>query len=154
MVGADEPEVGMHLLEILAAPRWAPVRQRLAERAEFAPLSGGSARRLIQQWLRLLENTTARTDIRVGDRVTCPDLERSGRPLLAIYGERSPNRATGLALEAGHKNCTLVTVADAGHYHPLTRSTFFWDTVTCFLDHAADLPVPRREHCPAAAGNS
>lgn len=106
-------------------------------KAQF-PADLRNERRTVQQWLRLLESTTARTDLRTPG----PSRERLQRlvpPVLAIFGELSHCRPTcdGLRAVTG---CRTIILPGVGHFFPLSRPRLFAGVLRSFL-----LRVEQRE---------
>jgi pimeloyl-ACP methyl ester carboxylesterase len=136
-IDPEEPELGICMLEALASAAWDKAREHHAQRCGFVPFGGGT--RSARRWLHLLQATSARHDFRLGANFTESQLTRFPWPLLAVYGERSPNRPTGHALTAASGSQRLVLVPGAGHFHPVTRPEVFRHALIGFLRETAAL---------------
>lgn len=131
-IDEDEPEIGLCLLEALASPRWDRVRERIVCQGGFVPFGGGGNARSAQRWRQLLANTTASSDIRVGIECTISQLQKLSVPVLAVYGQNSPNRRTACRLGALLPGCQVVLVP-GGHFHPATQPERFQRELQAFL---------------------
>jgi pimeloyl-ACP methyl ester carboxylesterase len=133
VVGEDEPEVGLRLLEALADPEWrARHRQNGGGRSLFVPFGkwgDSSARR----WLELLERTSIKREIMGDLALTLEELEGIAAPTLAIYGERSRTLQSCFGLQTRLPRCKTVIVPEVGHFYPLIRPRFFVECVLQFL---------------------
>jgi pimeloyl-ACP methyl ester carboxylesterase len=155
VIDPNEPELGIFMLEALASPHWDDARLRFAQRNPFVPFGSGAGKRSARRWLRLLESTSARQDFRAGADLRPGQLRRFDRPLLAVYGETSPNRPTGHYLGAGLPKGKLVIVPGVGHFHPVTRPEFFRDTLLGFLVNSyGRADQPRRAEGRKPPGNA
>lgn len=138
-IDEEEPEMGVRLLEVLAEPRWEGLRNRLGRQVQFVPFAGQrGGRRAASHWRKLLKCTTAGHDFRYFEDRIGPQLQSLRCPLLAMYGERSPNRQTGTRLVAAVPNAQLITVPDAGHFHPASRADFFRQQIERFLNDRSE----------------
>lgn len=111
-------EAGWESLEQIA-------RRRLLNPAN--PIGGGrvfggaGGLQTARRWLDLLTSTSAREDFSRGDGLSREALHRISIPVLAVYGERSPNLVSGRALCDYLPQARLVVIPDAGHFFPLNR---------------------------------
>jgi pimeloyl-ACP methyl ester carboxylesterase len=111
-----------------AAPE--PVRPTALAVSRSLPARGGRGR-AGQQWMRLLETTTAKADF--GARG--PSLERVRHlvtPCLAVFGALSHCLPTCVGLRSAVR-CHEVILPEAGHFFPLTRPRVFAAIVREFL---------------------
>jgi pimeloyl-ACP methyl ester carboxylesterase len=132
-----EAEADYHLL----------MHEQLADRATHARSNAGGrfpapfpgrGRRAAQQWVRVLESTTAKADL----GACGPSLERVQQlvtPTLAIFGALSHCLPSGIGLRSV-VGCHAVIIPDAGHFFPFTRSRAFTTVLREFL-----LRVSRRD---------
>ncbi len=143
-----DPDLG--LLRCLAEHRVAGRLEGLAAEPFFIPFSRGSARRA-EEWLRLIESTTAATDYKEVAGLTAEVIRHVASPALAIYGGLShclPTRETLVDLMI---DCTPETIPGVGHFHPIAAPKAFADHVEPFLrrvtyresERAASRPTPR-----------
>lgn len=132
-IADDEPEMGVRLLEALASPRWEGLRNRLGAQVRFVPFAGRrGGRRAAQRWLRLLHETTAGHDVRYYPALPDQAFATLDCPVLALYGERSPNLVTAHRLEQLYPRVRLAIVSAAGHFHPAARPEALVEAVTGF----------------------
>jgi pimeloyl-ACP methyl ester carboxylesterase len=90
--------------------------------------AGGSTER----WQRLLETTSAPTDLAARD-LTAAALQRVPQPALVVAGECSRVRTTSSRLATLMPYSRLEVVPGAGHFHPLMRPTEFARRAETFL---------------------
>lgn len=129
----NEPHLGLRLLEEIAKDRWQETRREKYK--DFIPFSGkrGSAK-TANQWLRLLDTTTARHDLVDMVGLTAEKISQLTQPLLAVYGERSGCLPSCHQLKDVVPTCKAVIAPDLGHFHPVTNPAFFLNALTTFLD--------------------
>jgi pimeloyl-ACP methyl ester carboxylesterase len=117
----QDPYFGYHLITRMA--QWqlqgASVPPELAELA--SPLMGGSARRTAQQWLTLMNTTSAPAQMMGDDGLALAELRLLSCPILALYGDNSHARLTGEALLEVWPQAEFRRVRDAGHFFPVSR---------------------------------
>jgi pimeloyl-ACP methyl ester carboxylesterase len=127
-IDENEPEVGFMIFEALASPKWESARERIAEQSRYVPF-GAAGTRSAQRWLKLLAATSIKQDYRAGADIPRDQLGRIKHPVLAIYGQNSPNHRTGEEMASCLQSCRLVTVPEASHFHPATHPEFFRETL-------------------------
>lgn len=113
----DETQIGFRFLEQAARRR---LQGALGDRDEFVPFGEGSgARRAASAWLRLLDQTHARTEfVQAGaDEARIAQLRL---PLLLMYGERSRCWPSAHALARLCPQAHTIRVAGAGHFFPIS----------------------------------
>jgi pimeloyl-ACP methyl ester carboxylesterase len=145
----DEPYPELKLLEELARPN---VRQRVGKLlSEPVRLPYGWSKgteRTAKRWLKLLDETSARDDIR-HRQVSATDLGRIGVRTLAVYGTESKWRSSAEILRECLPEVEVVYVDKAGHAHPWERPDVFFRHVHRFLAASecldADLSFSRRQ---------
>jgi pimeloyl-ACP methyl ester carboxylesterase len=129
----DEPYPELMVLEELARPQ---IRQRvgklLPESTRLPYGWGKGTERTAKRWLDLLNNTTARDDIRIR-QVAAADLSRIAVRTLAIYGMESKWRSSAEILGDCLPQAEVVYIANAGHAHPWERPDEFCHRVEHFL---------------------
>lgn len=117
----QDPYFGYHLITRMA--QWqlqgASVPEELAELV--SPLMGRSARRTAQQWLTLMDTTSARAQMMGDDGLALSELRALRCPMLALYGDNSHARLTGEALLDVWPQAEFRRVRDAGHFFPVSR---------------------------------
>jgi pimeloyl-ACP methyl ester carboxylesterase len=139
----DDTEIGMTLLEGLASPGLDRARIVWKDRYAYLPFAGRTASsRMIKSWLKLLKSTTAKADLRQPSLLTPERIRRLTQPLLAIYGERSPNLTTCKKIAEAVPQCRVVIVPGSGHHHPASQPWFFHEALTGFIKGVAP-PTPR-----------
>jgi len=130
---ARSPYFGYELLTTVAELQRAG--QRLPDDlvALVGPSFGRNQRKTAKRWLELV--TRAKNELRADDGLTPEILRSFDFPRLAIYGERSKTRATSELLRPLWPEARFVTLPDAGHFFPRSRSAElmaacheFWDT--------------------------
>ncbi len=138
-VPEDEENVGLWLLDQIAAPQWRDARKRIADRAFFVPFGGVNGNsRSAEQWRRLVETTTARSDIRETAGLTLERIRAVARPALLVYGERSRCLASCHGLQRELADARTVVVPEAGHFFPASRPEALMDALARFH---AETPV-------------
>jgi pimeloyl-ACP methyl ester carboxylesterase len=85
------------------------------------PLMGRTGARTAEQWLRLMDTTSARAEIMGDDGLTFDRLRRLTFPILAMYGDNSQARVTGSELLGVWPHAEFRRVRDAGHFFPVSR---------------------------------
>lgn len=114
----DSEEVGWELLERVAQQRLQNPANAGAGNRVFGGRGGLQA---AKRWLDLLTSTSAREDFSRGDGLSCQALRRISIPVLAVYGERSPNLLSGRSLCDHLPQVRFVLVPNAGHFFPINR---------------------------------
>jgi pimeloyl-ACP methyl ester carboxylesterase len=152
-IDPDEDGAGLLLLEAAARPEVREAIGRLADRS-FLPFQGEFAgSRASRQWRRLLEQTSARDDLRRGVSLAKADLQHWRIPTLAVYGERSQCRPTFDALREIIPHLHAVLIPDGDHFFPARRPDLLAQLLIDFLAGtrdggvASELPNP----APSAA---
>jgi len=141
-VDENAEDVGLLLLEKLAAPEWRNARQRMAKKALFLPFGGWSGgNRSAERWLKLLQTTTARRDVLDAAGLTMERIRTVRQPAMAIYGEHS--RCMRTCEQLGHilSNCKSVIVPGVGHFYPVIKPAFVAEKLLEFLG-TVPLDVP------------
>ncbi|MBX7165583.1 MAG: alpha/beta hydrolase [Pirellulales bacterium] len=139
-----EAEIGLCLLEAIAGPRWLGVRQKARGQVKFLPFA--ASKRSGEQWLKLLQATQADRGFRDRGQVLPTTIAALDIPLLAVYGERSPHRASMQALAHWGRHVRCETVADGGHFHPAAEPLRFAAIVRAFLGEVATISPGAAEH--------
>jgi pimeloyl-ACP methyl ester carboxylesterase len=73
------------------------------------------------QWLKLMESTSAESELMSEDGLTLESLRGMRFPILAMYGDNSQARLTGSELLSVWPHAEFRRVRDAGHFFPSTR---------------------------------
>jgi pimeloyl-ACP methyl ester carboxylesterase len=129
----DEPYPELTVLEELARPQMR--RQVGALLPESARLPYGWSKgtdRTAKRWLKLLNSTTARQDIRFR-QVAASDLSQIAVRTLAIYGRESKWRSSAEILRDCLPQGEVTYIEQAGHTHPWERPEEFCLQVHNFL---------------------
>ncbi len=151
----DEPEIGMQLLEAIAAPRWAPARERLSTAGAFVPFAArsGGDNRSAKRWLRLLCETTARDDFLSDGRLIPKAVASVKFPVLLAYGQRSPHLASCRRLAELVPHSQTAIIHGGGHFHPASRAEAFARHLADFLgqtdrdsDNTSQAIPPAKNH--------
>ena len=87
-----------------------------------SPLVGSGVSRTAAQWLRLMESTSAGTELMGDDGLTRERLRDLRIPILAMYGDDSQARLTGTELLDVWPHAVFRRVRDAGHFFPASRA--------------------------------
>ncbi len=150
----DDPEGGLHVITTLARlqienPKMGAELHRLVLEGRTRLFGSKQARR----WLRLLEATSAYSDV-TEDPLGSPDeLSRIALPVFGVYGENSMSLASGQAIATRCPNGRFEMIPHCGHFFPLTRPRLF---AQCALGFLADLTgqpyLPLREAPAPVAG--
>ncbi len=90
----------------------------------FFGIRNGSSRKL-DRWVRLMENTTAKTDFNAVSGLTRERLRGLDHPALAIYGEKSCCMETCEGLKQDLQFCSSVILPQTGHLHPFLQPKVF-----------------------------
>ncbi len=130
-----EPHVGMRLLEELARHKLNNPGQ--PSRKGINPFGGmGKGERSARLWLKLLETTSAREDIRSPAGLTAGRIKAFGNPIALIYGERSRCIDTCRQMEQQLPHSDTIIVPGVGHFHPIARPRYFTNAVLDFIERA------------------
>lgn len=131
---ASDPYFGYRLLTEVARLQMdgASIPQALLDLV--SPLIGKHGNRTAAQWLKLMRNTNAETELMGDDGLTLERLREFAFPILAMYGDRSQARLTGERLLEAWPHAQFRRMRGAGHFFPTTRpedviglSDRFWD---------------------------
>ena len=119
-----QPDMGMPLLTEGGAP---------AASALLPNRNGRAAHR----WLQLIRTTTAPDQITQVAGLT-PEVIRDVRqPVLLMYGEHSHCLPSCQRMAEQLRHSLVVLVPNAGHFHPITRPSFFAKELTNFVGSQA-----------------
>jgi pimeloyl-ACP methyl ester carboxylesterase len=102
-----------------------------------SPFMGGAGRRSAMQWLRLLEQTTARDDLAQSSDPTLEQLAQLRKPTLLVYGEHSHALTTANALKRLWPHARAETVCQSGHFFPISSPERLLAPVGQFLSEQA-----------------
>jgi len=109
----------------------------------------GAKERTAKRWLNLLNNSTARDDIRFR-QVSAADLGQIGVRTLAVYGMKSKWRSSAEILQDCLPKVKVAYIEEAGHAHPWERPKDFLYHLHHFLDECErlcpDSSFCRRKH--------
>lgn len=129
-----DAEMGFRFLEMIAKARVGNAtkeRQSTSLFASVGSLQGNS--RTAQQWLQLLQTTTANRDFLSPAGLTVEMIQTVSQPVLAIYGEFSNCLPSCWGLKQHLPHCKVVIVPGAGHFYPIERPTLFVSHLRMFL---------------------
>jgi pimeloyl-ACP methyl ester carboxylesterase len=120
-------------------------------------------RRAARRWLRLIETTSAYEEMTDPAGLSSDTIAAISQPILALYGDLSARKASGLALRDLCPQCQLHVVPTVGHFFPLLRPRLFARPALAFLRSVArenrarraalrplDAPATRATFVPAA----
>jgi pimeloyl-ACP methyl ester carboxylesterase len=85
------------------------------------PLTSSTGGRTAAQWLRLMQCTSAESEMMGDDGLTLEKLRTFAFPIIAMYGDRSPARLTGTELLDVWPHAEFRNVRNAGHFFPASR---------------------------------
>ncbi len=139
-VGLDVDEhqenVGLVLLEKFASQNWKSMRKELSNQALFVPFGGQSTgERLAKQWLKLLNETTARNDFNQSDELPIEALATIQIPTLGYFGGNSRCMVTCSDLRKVWPECLIKIMPDVGHFFPAIHPQAVADTLSDFLEN-------------------
>ncbi len=140
----DEENVGLWLLDQIASPEWRETRMRIGKKAFFVPFGGHNGNsKSAGRWRRLVESTTAMSDVRDPSGLTLENVRGVEHPTLLIYGERSRCMKSCHGLQRELPDSRTVIVPEAGHFFPVSRPDFLVETLLRFhAETTADRPAP------------
>jgi len=117
-----DPYFGHRLLTEVAhlQIRHEPVGEDLL--ALVGPMLGRQGKRTAMQWVKLMDETAAGTQLMGDDGLTLESLRRLLFPILALYGDHSQARLTGGELLEVWPHGEFRRVRDAGHFFPVSRA--------------------------------
>lgn len=140
-----EPYFGYKLLGAIAEMK-AKGKEVSDELEEFVrPLTTGIARNAAQRWIRLLNTTSAKEELMVGDGLSLEVLRQLNFPILAFYGEVSQAMATGEKLLDIWPHADFRIAREAGHFFPVTRPREFRECCQVFWERTVANGVQLRE---------
>lgn len=116
-----DPYFGYKLLTEVAKlqTRSAEVPEVLQEL--ISPFVGHYGNRTASQWLKLMDGTTAGTELMGDDGLALDRLHALQFPIMAMYGDRSQARLTGSELLQVWHHAVFRRVPEAGHFFPQSR---------------------------------
>ena len=85
------------------------------------PLVANGGSKTAAQWLRLMESTSAESELMGEDGLTLESLRQMRFPILAMYGDNSQARMTGKELLDVWPHAEFRRVRGAGHFFPSSR---------------------------------
>ncbi len=133
-ISDDETEAGISVLEQLALYKLRNKGQISTEDQLFIPLRlWGSGNRSAEQWIRLLQTTTAKKDLTSLSGLTLKKLSTINQPTLTIYGEKSSVLQSFQGLRKYLPSCKAIIVPHVGHFFPISRPKIFIKLVKQFL---------------------
>jgi pimeloyl-ACP methyl ester carboxylesterase len=126
-----ETEVGFRFLE--AAARLRVANSTAEARDEFTPFGEGrGALRAAQQWLRLLDTTAALGEFHTPGSDTAA-IAALRVPLLLMYAQASRCERSGRQLAELQPSAHYISVANAGHFFPVSQPRVVIDALKRFL---------------------
>ena len=131
-VPTDLPRVAYGWVDELAGPGGLHDRRRGS--APRVPAGGLSA---LQRWRRLRERSTVAAEVD-NKALTTRLLRTCTVPWLAVYGERTPCRASLAGLRRVRPDLEVIEIRHAGHLHPSQQPVVFAEQVQTFVHR---LPV-------------
>ncbi|HEY0385471.1 MAG TPA: alpha/beta hydrolase, partial [Pyrinomonadaceae bacterium] len=108
------PDLEFQLLEQLARHRVNGKLGNMQSGTFFVPFLYGSSRRA-EQWLKLIEATTAIDDFKAVADLTPDAVRNVKQPTLAVYGELSHCLPSLVALREALPSCTDIVMRGVGH---------------------------------------
>jgi pimeloyl-ACP methyl ester carboxylesterase len=158
-VGLDADEhqenIGLVLLEKFASQDWKSMRKELSDQALFVPFGGRSTgERLAKQWLKLLNETTARHDFNQPDELSIEALASMQKPLLGYFGGNSRCMVTCDNLRKIWPKCLIKIMPDAGHFFPAIHPQAVAETLSDFLENEINYQKDLEGQKPTAAAHA
>jgi pimeloyl-ACP methyl ester carboxylesterase len=134
---ADEPDIGLWLLDQMSAPGSAALRERMRDGEWWVPFGGwNNGTRAAARWQKLLHSTTLRADVARLAGLTEECLRRLDLPVLLVYGSQSRCLQSYDGLRAALPDCRGVLVDGAGHFFPASRPEALVEPLRAFLAEA------------------
>lgn len=137
-IPAESPDFVLRLLEAVARRRLEGTLKEDAFKPLYVPLLAGS-RRVAEQWLRLIEETTAIEDFKSIAGLTVEEIRKVCQPTLALYGAMSHCLGSQKELVELLPNCTAKLIEGVGHFHPVVAPAVFGEIVCEFLGQVEPL---------------
>lgn len=133
-IDENEDDIGLRLLEEFASAEWRSTRRGMSRKGLFVPFGGWSeGNRSAGRWLKLLETTTAREDVKRHAGLTLDRIRGIRQPTLALYGERSRCLGTCQELNRILPHSRTVIVRNVGHFYPVIKPKLVAETLLDFL---------------------
>lgn len=108
------------------------------------PLTTATGGRTAAQWLRLMRSTSAESEMMGDDGLSLQALRSFEFPIIAMYGDLSPARLTGMELLNVWPHAEFRNVRNAGHFFPSSRSEEVISA--CYRFWQGDLAQTQRRH--------
>jgi len=86
-----------------------------------SPLLGKTGKRTSSDWLKLMNSTSAQTEMTSDDGLHLERLRSLRFPIVAMYGDNSPARLSGAELLDIWPHAEFRRVRDAGHFFPTLK---------------------------------
>ncbi len=131
-IRGEEREFGIRLLEHMARLQVDQPERAQEFQGVLSPFMGRGGVRGARQWLELMDNTTARTDISAEDGITQESLQQLQVPTLLIYGEYSQALPSAQLLQRVWPEADFELIRGAGHFFPVARPELFSRAVEHF----------------------
>ena len=87
----------------------------------LGPMMSKHGKRTAAQWVKLMDQTNAESQLMGDDGLTLDSLRKLRMPILALYGDHSQARLTGKELLDVWPHAEFRRVRDAGHFFPASR---------------------------------
>lgn len=128
---ASEPQLGLFYLE--SAARLCVEQNMPTIRDAYTPFGESqSGQRAAKQFLKLMDQTTAREDF-TRQGADAGQLAALSMPLLMVYGDHSHCLASAEALHALQPEARYIMIPQAGHFFPATHGQALADELLPFL---------------------
>ena len=132
------------------------IARRQIKNQEFTPdlrelvsiFSGRFGGRSAAQWLKLMDTTSAETEIMSDDDLSLQELKSFKFPILAVYGEHSQSMLTGKHLLDIWPHADFRVVRNGGHFFPISQPRMFIKFCEQFWNGALIDKYPRRKGDP------
>ena len=129
----DDPESGYQILEAIARLQMRLPKGKHRLRRLLSKLVPENSQRTASRWLKLLETTSARRDLKNIEGISLEQLQQINKHTLAIYGESSPTVPTANALKEVWTHAHFEFVPLAGHFFPVSQPQALITSVERFL---------------------
>lgn len=112
------------------------------------PILGKFGQRTANQWLKLMDTTSAGKELMGDDGLSLEMLGNLSFPIMAIYGENSQAMSSGEHLMDVLPEADFRSVREGGHFFPTSRADEVIGSINKFLDVVLKNGVRRRKGEP------
>jgi pimeloyl-ACP methyl ester carboxylesterase len=145
-LSADDPYFGYRLLKQLAKKQLAEEVMSDDLKDIINPLMSKAGKRTADQWVRLLDTTSAEQELMGDDGLSLEKLTTFRFPILALYGERSQALTTGEKLLWVWPHARFCVFRNEGHFFPVTNSAKVIEECLTFWARQRVAPIRQRNN--------